>query len=178
MGFPNMNIIKIVQLNKDNFDNKTISLRIPCKEIDDFGESFQNIVNSLIDCFKTYDVAVGLAAPQVGLNIKLTVINLSKDKSEPTLIIINPKIISVSGKKDKKKEACMSVPGYRGEVERRNKIVIQYQDRKGDFQELIAEGYLARVIAHEIDHLEGILYIDRMTSLTDLETSDLVKKED
>jgi len=103
------------------------------------------------------------------------VINLNENKEEPTLILVNPKILSTSGKKDKKKESCMSLPHYRGEVERRYKISISYLDRIGKAAQLDAEGFLARVISHEIDHLEGILYIDRMESLSSLEPVDFFK---
>lgn len=167
-----MSILPILQLNRHEFSKKDTSLRVPSQEVVDFGESFQRMVDDLIETMKHHKIAIGLSAPQVGILLKVSVINLNADKAEPTLIIVNPKILSISGKKDKKKESCMSLPHYRGEVERKHKISISYQDRFGKFQHLEAEGFLARVIGHEINHLEGILYIDEMESLSGLEPVD------
>ena len=170
-----MSVLPIIQLNRNDFSKKDTSLRMPCQEVVDFGESFQKIVNDLIETMKHHKIAIGLSASQVGIPLKVSVINLNENKTEPTLIIVNPKIISTSGKKDKKKESCMSLPHYRGEVERRHKINISYQNRFGKLQHLETEGFLARVICHEIDHLEGSLYIDKMESLSGLEPVDFFK---
>jgi len=170
-----MGILPIIQLSRTEFNKKDTILRELSQEVNDFGESFQNTVDSLIETLKNSKIAIGLSAPQVGIPLKLSVINLNENKAEPTLIIVNPKIISISGKKDKKKEACMSLPHYRGEVERRDKINISFQDRFGKPQTINIEGFLAHVIAHEIDHLEGILYIERMKNLSDLEPVDFFK---
>ena len=170
-----MSILTLVQLNKNEFGKKNTSLRVPSQEVSDFGESFQKIVDDLIETLKYHKIAIGLSAPQVGIPSRLSVINLNKEKVEPTLIIVNPKILLISGKKDKKKESCMSLPHFRGEVERKYKISISYQDRFGKSNHLEAEGFLARVLCHEIDHLEGILYVDRMKSLSELEPVDFFK---
>jgi len=170
-----MGILSIIQLSRAEFNKKDTILREPSQEVNDFSEDFQEIVDSLIETMKSHKIAIGLSAPQVGIPLKLSVINLNENKAEPTLVIVNPKIISVSGKKDKKKESCMSLPHYRGEVERRHKISILFQDRHGASHKLSAEGFLARVIAHEIDHLEGILYINRMKNLSELEPVDFFK---
>ena len=150
-------------------------MRVPSKEVCDFGEVLQKNIEDLIDTLQNYRISIGLSAPQVGVQLRISVINLSKDKVEPALILINPKIVLISGNKDKKKESCMSLPHYRGEVERRDKISISYQNRFGESQNLDARGFLARVIAHEIDHLDGILYVDRMKSLHELEPVDFFK---
>ena len=155
-----MSIIPLVQINKFQFLNEELLLKKPCDIVTDFGEEFQEIVNNLLETFRSHKIAVGLAAPQIGIYVKLAVINISKDKLEPDIIVVNPTIISSGGKKDKKNESCMSLPNYAGEVERRSKISISYQDKFGEFKKLDAEGFLARVLFHEIDHLEGILYID------------------
>jgi len=170
-----MSILPILQLNRHEFSKKDTSLRVSSQEVVDFGDSFQKIVDDLIETMKHHKIAIGLAAPQVGIPLKVSVINLNENKAEPTLIIVNPKILSTSGKKDKKKESCMSLPHYRGEVERKYKISISYQDRFGKPKHLEAEGFLAHVLGHEIDHLEGILYIDKMESLSGLEPVDFFK---
>lgn len=115
-----------------------------------------------------YDIAVGLAAPQIGISANFCAINL-KQKDSITLVLVNPELISSSGKKDKKKESCMSLPHYRGAVERREKIVVKYQTVHGEEKELEESGFFARVIMHEIDHLNGLLYVDRMESVNTLE---------
>lgn len=170
-----MSILPILQLNHHEFSKKDTSLRVASQEVVDFGDSFQKIVDNLIETMKHHKIAIGLAAPQVGIPLKVSVININENKAEPTLIIVNPKILSTSGKKDKKKESCMSLPHYRGEVERKHKISISYQDRFGKPKHLEAEGFLARVLGHEIDHLEGILYVDKMESLSGLEPVDFFK---
>ena len=170
-----MSILPILQLNRHEFSKKDTSLRVSSQEVVDFGDSFQKIVDDLIETMKHHKIAIGLAAPQVGIPLKVSVINLNENKAEPTLIIVNPQILSTSGKKDKKKESCMSLPHYRGEVERKHKISISYQDRFGKPKHLEAEGFLALVLGHEIDHLEGILYIDKMESLSGLEPVDFFK---
>lgn len=170
-----MSVLPIIQLNRNEFNKNNISLRVQNQEVSDFGESFQKTVDDLIETLKHHKIAIGLAAPQVGIPLKVAVINLNKDKVEPTLVIVNPKILSSSGKKDKKKESCMSLPHYRGDVERRHKISFSCQNRFGEAKNIEAEGFLARVICHEIDHLEGVLYIDRMESLAGLEPVDLFK---
>ena len=172
----NMSVLPIIQLNKNEFTKENTVPRKKGEEVIDFGDDFQKIVDDLIDTLEYHGIAIGLSATQVGIPLRLSVINLSKDKNEPTLIIVNPKIISTSGKKDKKKESCMSLPHFQGEVERRYKINISYKDRYGNPQELNESGFLARVIFHEIDHLDGILYIDRMYNLSTLEHVDFFKE--
>ncbi len=173
-----MSILPLVQLKKDKFHTKETPLREKSKEVDDFGADFQSFINDLVETFYQHKIAVGLAAPQVGVQLKVCVIN-PKRHGEPddTLIIVNPKILSTSGQKDKKKESCMSLPNYQGEVIRRTKISISYQDRFGKEHVLEAKGFLARVIAHEIDHLEGYLYIDRMVENIELEPAEFFNKD-
>lgn len=136
-------------------------------------ESSTSVCLALTFSIMHHKIAIGLAAPQVGIQLRLAVINLNKDKPDDTLIIVNPRVLSTSEKKDKKKEACMSLPNYAGEVERRHKIVIVCQDRYGKEETLEAEGFLARAIAHETYHLEGLLYVDRMSDPSQLEQTDI-----
>jgi len=109
---------------------------------------------------------VGLAAPQVGVLQRLFVVEVPEDEEndEPaqTYILFNPKIIKGRGEQVGY-EGCLSIPGYIGEVARRERITVEGVDEKGDLVRLKAEGYLARVFQHEIDHLDGILYTDRLT---------------
>lgn len=101
---------------------------------------------------------VGLAAPQIGKNLQLAVVEVDEDE---TLELINPRIIEKSGTSIDV-EGCLSIPGVYGTVERSDQITIQYFDRDGDELEAQAEDYLARAIQHEIDHLHGVLFTDKI----------------
>lgn len=100
---------------------------------------------------------VGLAAPQIGKNIRLAVINTK----EGPLHIINPTIVKFSWAKEWSEEGCLSVPGVFGQVKRSKKITCEYLDKDGNFQTREVAGLMARVFQHEIDHLDGILFIDK-----------------
>lgn len=170
-----MTVLPLVQLSTNEFTEVDSILRMPAKEVTNFDEDFQRMLDDLIETFCQHEIAIGLSAPQVGIPLRVSIINLSQGKTDPHLILVNPKVLRVSGKKDKKKESCMSVPHYRGEVERRYRMGISFQDRFGKPQSLDAQGFLARVIAHEIDHLEGVLYIDKINDLSTLEPVDFFK---
>lgn len=158
-----MTVLPLVQLGRENFMEKGTPLRRPSEGVAHFGPEFQKIVDDLVETFLSHKIAVGLAAPQVGIALRLAVINVSKDKDEETLVVVNPEILSSSSKKEIKRESCMSLPGYGGDVERSYKIEVSFRDRHGEHRTMEAKGFLARVFQHEIDHLNGLLYVDRMT---------------
>lgn len=113
------------------------------------------------------DDGVGLAAPQVGVLQRMLVIDYERDentKGNP-MYFINPEILWVSEEKVCGKEGCLSVPGQSAEVERFAQIRVRYLDYHGKEQEILADGFLAIVLQHEMDHLDGILYIDRLSRL-------------
>jgi peptide deformylase len=109
---------------------------------------------------------VGLAAPQVGVLQRFFVVELPEDEENnlpaETYILFNPVIVKGRGEQVGT-EGCLSIPGYAGEVARKEQIVIDSLDESGQAVRYKAEGYLARVFQHEIDHLDGILYTDRLT---------------
>lgn len=111
-------------------------------------------------------VGVGLAAPQVGVSKRIVVIDISheEEKVEP-LYLVNPEIIWKSEDKICGEEGCLSVPEQRAEVERHASVKIRYTDYNGEEQERLIEDFLAIVVQHELDHLDGILYIDRISRL-------------
>ena len=111
------------------------------------------------------EIGCGLAAPQVGIEQKLLVLNPSGDKSkrEEELALVNPRILKKKGR-EWDDEGCLSFPGIRAEVERHVDITVVYQDLDGKEQSLKASGFLARVIQHEMDHLEGVLMVDRLSA--------------
>lgn len=107
---------------------------------------------------------VGLAAPQVGVSKRVIVV----DAGEGLLELINPEILSSAGK-ETDTEACLSIPGIIGDVTRAASVKVKALDRHGREQVLKAKGFLARVLQHEIDHLEGILFIDRAVNVRKME---------
>ena len=108
----------------------------------------------------------GLAAPQIGVSKRIAVIDIAHEGEEPNpLYMVNPEIIWRSEEKEVYEEGCLSVPGQRAEVERPASVKIKYLDYQGDEQELLAEDFLAVAAQHELDHLEGILYIDKISRL-------------
>ena len=127
-------------------------------------ESVDDAMRSLIDdMFETmYDApGIGLAATQVDVHQRLLVADVSPDKSEPHALI-NPVIVEKDGV-TVTEEGCLSVPGYYEEVERAEHIRVRFIDRTGDEQEMEAEGLLAVCIQHEMDHLEGKLFVDYLS---------------
>ena len=102
---------------------------------------------------------VGLAAPQVGILRRVVVIDVGDDHG--LIELVNPEIIAVEGEQAGS-EGCLSVPGRRGYVVRPNRVTVRAQDRKGKSFEITGEGLLARALCHEIDHLDGVLYVDKM----------------
>ena len=100
---------------------------------------------------------VGLAAPQVGILRRVVVIDIGEGLVE----LINPEIIAMEGEQVGQ-DGCLSVPGRRGVVIRPNKVTVRAQDRNGKHFELTGEGFMARAICHELDHLDGVIYVDKM----------------
>ncbi|KZY71872.1 peptide deformylase, partial [Oleiphilus sp. HI0066] len=107
---------------------------------------------------------IGLAATQVDQHIQLIVMDLSEDKSEPH-VFINPEVTVLEGDPEKMQEGCLSVPGYYEDVERIEHVLIKALNREGEAFELEATGLLAVCIQHEMDHLNGKLFIDYLSKL-------------
>ncbi|MBI5765813.1 peptide deformylase [Candidatus Falkowbacteria bacterium] len=127
-------------------------------------QKIQELIPQMAETMVNHD-GVGLAAPQIGKNIRLITVN-HKDR---VLAIINPKIARKSFIKEWCEEGCLSVPDKFGEVKRSKSIIIEYFDEKNNQKILKAPGLLARVIQHEIDHLDGILFIDKARKLHNIE---------
>ncbi len=111
---------------------------------------------------------VGLAANQVGVSLQLAVIDLSSRENEeqrhPLLVIINPEILSLEGSVAEE-EGCLSIPDYAEKVKRAARVKVRAQDRTGKFFEIEAEGLLAKALQHEVDHLNGLLFVDHLSPL-------------
>ena len=119
------------------------------------------------DMFETMQDAngVGLAAPQIGITKRLTVVDCSAGEDpEAKLVLINPEILEKEGEQIGE-EGCLSIPGFRGDVKRPRKIAVRARDEKGETFEIEGEDLLARVILHENDHLDGVLFLRHLTPL-------------
>lgn len=135
------------------------TLRKKCKPVTDFGSKLAVLLDDMADTMHDSN-GVGLAAPQVGMLRRVVVIDTTPDEEVGVAVeMINPEIIAREGSQTGM-EGCLSVPGKYGIVERPMKVTARYQDRTGHFHEITGEGLTARAICHELDHLDGVLYID------------------
>jgi len=136
-------------------------LRRKADPVKDFGADLRRLVQNLMDTVVAEDGA-GLAAPQVGKSLRVIVLNLPQEDKEPLMIaLVNPEILESGGECDYE-EGCLSVPGIRENVTRPEWIRFRYRDIKGEYDVIRADGIMARVVQHEVDHLDGILFIDRI----------------
>lgn len=131
-------------------------LRKKSKDVLNFEGRTQILIDDMIDTMNDAN-GVGLAAPQVGILKKIVVIDIG----EGPIVLVNPEIVEASGAENEK-EGCLSIPGKEGNVIRPKYVKVKAQDRNGTPIELDGEDLLARAFCHEIDHLNGILYIDKV----------------
>ena len=108
---------------------------------------------------------IGLAAPQVGLDLRFALVDLMENEVPAPITLINPEILRVSDQLAAREEGCLSLPGMYAEVVRPDSVRVRYQDLDGRRHELDATGLLATCLQHEIDHLDGILFVDHLSSL-------------
>ena len=137
-------------------------LRTKAIEVTEFNESLKTLVSDMLETM--YEApGIGLAATQVNVHKRLLVMDISEDKNSP-MILINPRILAAEGEEEMD-EGCLSVPGYYEPVQRAEKIHVRAQDQNGEYFELKAEQLEAVCIQHEMDHLEGKLFVDYISSL-------------
>jgi peptide deformylase len=137
--------------------------------IERIDDTIRGLVEDLIDTMTAGPGSVGVAAPQIGVSLSACVVDVSnnrngKDNNHGLLIMLNPEITAASGS-SVMREGCMSVPDYTGDVERATCITVNYMDLSGTTQNLEASGFEAVAIQHEMDHLGGVLFLDRIISL-------------
>lgn len=146
-------------------------LREKCTQVRNFDDQLKNVIGLLLEQLRlTKPNGVGLAAPQVGRALAVCVVDLDDEyfpvKSAPImpLVLVNPKIVWSSKLRVSDTEGCLSIPNIFAPVSRPNSVTVAYQDENGTTKELSADGFFARVLQHEIDHLNGILFTDRVSS--------------
>ena len=139
-------------------------LRQRSKRVRNIDSSIERLIDDMFDTMHETG-GVGLAAPQVGVPLRVIIIELP---DEEPIALINPEIIKRSGEQEVT-EGCLCLPGYRGKVKRPLKVTAKGKDRNGKDTRIKAVGLLAEALDHEIDHLNGILYIDHLESIEELE---------
>lgn len=141
-------------------------LRREASEVRTFDESLQGLVR---DMFETmyHAEGVGLAGPQVGVSFRILVIDARNEEDPPAgrFVLVNPRIVEASRATERATEGCLSIPGVDELVERALEVVVEAHDPMGEPVRVEAEGFLARVLQHEIDHLDGVLFVDRLSPL-------------
>jgi peptide deformylase len=140
-------------------------LRAVCKPVARVDEEVRKLMDDMLETM--YDApGIGLAAPQVGVVKRIVVIDIARKEEPPQpLYLINPEITWASEEKSTYEEGCLSIPEYYEEVERPQAVRLRYLDRDGAAQEMEASGILATAIQHEVDHLNGVLFIDHISKL-------------
>ena len=150
-----MAILDILRFPDPRLHNKA-------KQIAEVDAALQRLVDDMLETMY-HAPGIGLAATQINVAKRVVVIDISEDKNQP-LVLINPEILERDGKEENE-EGCLSVPGIYENVTRAERIRVTAQDREGQPFELDAEGLLAICIQHELDHLDGKLFVDYLSSL-------------
>jgi peptide deformylase len=151
-----MAVLKIELLGAD-------VLRRKADEIAEVDDELRTLIR---DMFETmYDAeGVGLAGPQVGVSRRVIVVDVKEEGTTP-FALVNPRVLEASKETDKSEEGCLSIPGVSAVVERPARVTVEGLDENGQPVQISGEGLLARCLLHEIDHLDGVLFIDRLSPL-------------
>ncbi len=139
-------------------------LKKKAKRVSTIDGSIQRLIDDMVDTMREAH-GVGLAAPQVGVSLRVVVLQMPDD--EDPVALINPVIVKRTGEREVS-EGCLSVPGYTGEIKRAASVTVKGQDRQGRAIRLKATGRVAQALEHELDHLNGVLYVDHIESPDDL----------
>jgi len=147
-------------------------LETPAQAVEKFDEELQTLIADMFESMYAAN-GVGLAAPQIGVSKRLAVIDVSVGKNpEAKIVCANPEIVHTEGEQ-REEEGCLSLPGFRGHVLRPQFVTVRAQDATGKEFEMRGEGLLARAFCHEIDHLNGVLFITHLSLLK----RDLIKRK-
>ena len=145
-----------------NFPDPTLKQK--AKRVRAIDGSIRKLISDMIETMHSVPERVGLAAPQVGVSLRVIVIGLPEAED---IAIVNPKIVRRRGER-LINEGCLSVPGYFGQVQRAESVTVKGRDQSGKEIRIKAEGLLAQALEHEIDHVNGVLYLDHLESMDKL----------
>ena len=140
-------------------------LRKPCQKVEAFDASIEQLLKVLVQTMKLQPSGIGIAAPQIGVSLRVAIVDVSERvKKAERMCLINPVILE---KKDEilSREGCMSLPDYTANIKRAERLVLKWQDLGLKDHQMAVEGLEARCIQHEVDHLNGMLFVDRAASL-------------
>ena len=142
-------------------------LRRKAKKVEKITKETQTLIDDMLETMHAAH-GQGLAAPQVGVLQRVAVVEVPQHEDAPgsgvVYVLVNPEVVKQSDEVWQSQEGCLSIPGWRGEVERASRVTVKAMDRAGNRVKLDLEGEVARAALHEIDHLDGILYIDKLTA--------------
>lgn len=162
-----MSILKVARMGHPVLRQKTRAL----DRVEITSPSIQTLIDDMLETMAEYH-GVGLAAPQVHASVRLFVAALDSDDDESRedepIVLINPEITPIGSAEAEGWEGCLSIPDIRGQVPRAKEIIVRGYDRTGSRIEITARDFPARVVQHETDHLDGILFLDRMRSFETL----------
>jgi peptide deformylase len=139
-------------------------LERPAKPVEKFDEELAKLCQDMFESMYAAN-GVGLAAPQIGIGMRLAVIDVTVGKNpEAKIVLVNPELTHAEGEQ-REEEGCLSVPGFRGNVARPQYVTVRAQDAIGKTFEMSSEGLLARAFCHEMDHLDGVLFLKHLSLL-------------
>lgn len=148
------------------------SLRKKARKVTSFGADLQTLIDDMVETMRAAP-GVGLAAPQVDVSSRVIVVEFNENEDEeapPKLyVVVNPEITRFSSENEAGTEGCLSIPQIVGDVERPISVTVKGLNRRGQPQKIKASGWLARIFQHEVDHLDGVLFIDRAEKVWQIE---------
>jgi peptide deformylase len=134
------------------------------KRVRKIDDSIQKLIDDMIETMYQLGGAAGLAAPQVGIPLQVVVVELPESG---LITLINPQVVKSSGEHEVM-EGCLSLPGYRGSIKRAESVTVKGRDRYGKEVRIKAEGLFAQALQHEVDHINGVVYVDHLESMDNL----------
>lgn len=140
-----------------------------CRRVEAIDDTIRELITDLVDTMEAGPGSVGVAAPQIGVTLRVCVVDVTKNRhgkenNHGRLLMVNPEITARTGSAFMR-EGCMSVPDYTGDVERATEVTVRFADPDGTEREITASGFEAVAIQHEMDHLDGVLFLDRIVSI-------------
>lgn len=140
------------------------TLREKCRPVEEFDDELRRLASAM-ETTMYAERGIGLAAPQVGHTVRMLLAEDAREGTPRARVFINPEVVFASSERDGYNEGCLSLPEIFEDVQRPVRIRVRYQDLDGDEHELEDDGLLARIVLHEMDHLEGVLFVDHLSML-------------